>query len=123
MTGMRATITATSDQTSVLVEDDYGDRLLARLPALSSSTHPRALPALLESLALWNGHPLHVVLCVDELFDWRLSGLTDTLDLATNTLFYRVEIVPLQHRAKHRAKRLSGLGSFATERAVRRRMG
>ncbi len=123
MAGMRATITATPDQTSVLVEDDDGDRLLARLPALSSSTHPRALPTLLESLALWSGRPLHVVLCVDEMFDWRHSGLTDTLDLATDTLFYRVEVVPLQHRAKRRAKRLSGLGSFATERAVRRRMG
>jgi hypothetical protein len=120
---MKATVTATLDQTRILVEDNSGDRLLARLPALTSCTHARALPTLLESLALWSGAPLHVVLCVDEMFDWQRSGLVDALDIATDTLFYRVEVVPLQHGPKLRAKRLSRLGSFARERAVRRSMG
>jgi len=72
---MRATITATTSQTRVLIEDESGDRLLARLPPLTQVAHPRALSTLLEALALWCGQPVPVALCVDETFDWQRSGL------------------------------------------------
>lgn len=120
---MQVTITVTDRQTRILVQDETGDRLLAQLPPLSSARHPRALPTLLESLALWSGAAVPVVLSVDELSDWQRSGLSDVLDFGTETLFYRVEVVPLQYTRGRRPKRLRGLGSFASERSAGRRLG
>jgi hypothetical protein len=120
---MKASITITDRQTRVLVQDETGDRLLARLPPLSSARHPRALPTLLEALALWCGQLVPVVLSVDELSDWQRSGLCDALDIGTETLFYSIEIVPLERARELRPKRLRGLGSFAGERSAARRNG
>jgi hypothetical protein len=122
---MKASITITAQQTRILVQDETGDRVLARLPPLLSATHPRALPTLLEALALWCGQMVPVVLSVDELFDWQRSGLSDALDFGLETIFYTVEIVPHErdHRRGSRAKRLRGLGSFASERSAARRVG
>jgi hypothetical protein len=122
---MKASITITARQTRVLVQDETGDRMLAQLPPLSPTTHPRALPTLLEALALWCGQVVPVVLSVDELFDWQRSGLSDALDFGTETLFYSVEIVPLERQRRRglRPKRLRGLGSFAGERSAGRRIG
>jgi hypothetical protein len=50
---MTATVRTTLDETRILVSDETGDRLIARLPPLRSS-HRWALRALLESLALWS---------------------------------------------------------------------
>lgn len=122
---MKASITITAQQTRILVHDETGDRMLAQLPPLSSVRHPRALPTLLEALALWCGQLVPVVLSVDELFDWQRSGLSDALDFGVETIFYTVEIVPIEHERRRgsRAKRLRGLGSFASERAAGRRVG
>ncbi len=120
MPAMRATITATAAETRILVEDESGDRLIARLPPLSLAAHGRALPTLLEALTLWQGQTLPVVMYVDESFDWTRSGLADALGFGLETLFYRVEIVPLEARRHQRPKRLSGLGSFSAERRRRR---
>lgn len=117
---MRATITATPYETRILVQDATGDRLLARLPPLGVAAHPRALPSLLESMALWCGATVPVVLYVDETSDWEWSGLCDALGFGLETLFFEIEVVPLEHR-RRRAKRLTGLGSFAPERSGRRR--
>jgi hypothetical protein len=120
---MRATITATPTETRVLVQDATGDRLLARLPSLSAAAHPRALSVLLESLALWGGATVPTVLFVDERSDWQRSGLSDALGFGIETLFFTVEIVPLDHRQRRRARRLTGLGNFTAERSVHRRGG
>ncbi len=120
---MRATITATADETRILVQDASGDRLIARLPSLPCASHPRALPCLVEALALWCGTKIPVVLYVDERFSWDASGLFDALGFGVETLFYEVEVVPLEHRRHRSAKRLTGLGSFARERSARRRTG
>ena len=118
---MRATITATANETRILVQDASGDRLLARLPSLSCAAHPRALPFLVEALALWCGAKVHVVLYVDERFEWEDSGLSDVFGFGLETLLFEVELVPLEHRRSRGAKRLTGLGSFARERSARRR--
>lgn len=120
---MRATITATPSETRVLVQDQTGDRLLARLPPVTAVAHPRAMPSLLEALALWCGEAIPVVLFVDETFDWQRSGLSDALGLGVHSLFFQVEVVPLDHRRRPHAKRLTGLGSFAPERSAHRRTG
>lgn len=120
---MRATITATATETRILVQDATGDRLLARLPPLAAIAHPRAIPSLLESLALCSGAMVPTVLYVDERSDWQRSGLCETLGFGLETPFFEVEVVPLEHRQRRSAKRLTGLGSFAMERAACRRTG
>lgn len=117
---MRVTITITRAETRVLVQDGDGDCMRARLPAFTSYTHHRALPTLLESLALWCNQAVHVVLCVDESFEWRRTCLSDTLDIAVGALLYQIEVVPLPHESRSRAKRLTAAG-FARERSVWRR--
>lgn len=119
---MRATITATASETRILVQDASGDRLLARLPSLRCAAHPRALPCLVEALALWCGAKVPVVLFVDERFSWEQNGLSDAFGFGLDTLFFEVEVVPAEPR-RGSVKRLIGLGSFARERSARRRTG
>lgn len=57
----------------LLVSDETGDVLKARLPL--SPRHPRALLTLLEGLSLWSGEVLSVVVSVAESSDWVGSGL------------------------------------------------
>lgn len=113
---MRVTITATPTETRILVQDPSGDLLLARLPSLTCAAHPRALPCLMEALALWCGSKVPVVLYVDERCSWEQSGLSDALGCGLETLFFEVELVPLEPRRRRGGKRLTGLGSFARER-------
>ena len=116
---MTATVRTTIDETRILVSDETGDRLIARLPPLRSS-HPWALRALLESLALWSDRRLHVVLYVAESCYWQHLGLSEAFELATDSLHLEVDIVP--HEAlQRRARRLTGLGSFDRERRLQRR--
>ena len=117
---MRATVTATAEETRILVQDASGDRLVARLPPLRQAAHPRALPSLVEALALWSGARVRVVLYVDERFSWDQSGLSDALGFGLDTLLFEVDVVPLEPRRHRGAKRLTGLGSFARERRVAR---
>jgi hypothetical protein len=116
---MTATVRTTLRETRLLVCDATGDRLIARLPPLQAS-HRWALKTLLESLALFSGERLRVVLCVDESSSWERLGLCDALAFGEQSLHLDVELVP--HETP-RAKRLTGLGSFAFERSQCRKAG
>lgn len=122
MSRMIATVTATLRETRVLARDSAGDRLIARLPPLAQS-HRWGLKTLLESLALWSHQPLRVVLFVEESCDWEQLGLCDALGLESSGLHLDVEIVPHEVHRRSRARRLTGLGSFAPERQNLRRAG
>src|SRR5215831_20462836 len=113
---MTATVRATLDETRILVSDETGDRLLARLPALHAS-HRWALRGLLESLALWSERRLRVVLHADDSCDWQRLGLADAFEFAADAMHLDIEIVPLGARVS-RAKHLIGLGSFEPERRL-----
>lgn len=122
MLQMIATVTVTLRETRVLAKDGAGDRMIARLPPLGQS-HRWALKTLLEALALWSERPLRVVLFVDDSCDWKRLGLCDALGLESGGLHLDVEIVPHEVRQRSRARRLTGLGSFASERQSLRRVG
>ena len=47
-----------------------------------TTPHPRALPTLLEALALWYQAPVHAVLCATEEASWCRLGLLDDLLLS-----------------------------------------
>jgi hypothetical protein len=118
---MTATVRISPDETRILVRDELGDRLIARLPALHSS-HRWALRALLESLALWSQHRLRVVLSADDSCDWQSLGLADAFEFASDSLHLDVDVVPHEGRPG-RLRPLVGLGSFRRERCLQRRVG
>ena len=115
MSSIRATVTASSCETRILVQDSMGDVLLARLGPLEFA-HRYALRMLLEGIALWEQQTADVVLCADDSFDWHRVGLFDALGVARETALLKVELAPVERRPLRRATRLIGLGSFARER-------
>ncbi len=121
MSTLIATVVVTLSETRLLVCDLTGDRLIARLPPLRAS-HRWALKALLESLALFSGERLRVVLAADDSSTWEQLGLCDALNFADDGLHLDIEIVP-HPQERCRAKRITGLGSFAVERRRIRRAG
>lgn len=116
---MMAIVRITVDETRILVHDEAGDRLVARLPPLYGS-HRWALRALLESLALWSQRRLRVVLSADDSCDWQSLGLADAFEFASDSLHLDVAIVP--HERRRGVRHLTGLGSFRAERDLRRRI-
>ena len=95
--------------TRVLVRLDDDDVLKAVLRTPSSPPHPRALPALLEAMALWHQTPVHAVLSANEEESWCRLGLLDDLWLSIDAAHYSVELRP---RERERRLRITGLGSF-----------
>jgi hypothetical protein len=122
MSSMRATVTASSCTTRVLVQDSLGDVLLARLGSIEHA-HRYALRMLLEAVALWEQQPLGIVLCADDSCDWHRMGLFEAVGVARETALLKVELVPVEPRPLRRATRLTGLGSFARERGFLRSSG
>ena len=122
MSSMRATVTASSCTTRVLVQDSLGDVLLARLGSIEHA-HRYALRMLLEAVALWEQQPVGVVLCADDNCDWHRMGLFEAIGVARETALLKVELVPTEPRPLCRATRLTGLGSFARERGFLRSSG
>ena len=115
---MIATVTVTSSETRILVQDGLGeDQMIARLPPIATA-HRWALQTLLESLALWTNTPVHVVLYADETYEWERLGLLDALGFESDGLHINVEIIPCPSRpgSSARAKWLRGMGGFAQER-------
>jgi hypothetical protein len=115
MSSIRATVTASSCETRILVQDSIGDVLIARLGPLELA-HRYALRMLLEGIALWEQQTTDVVLCADDSFDWHRVGLFDALGVARETALLKVELAPVELRRGQRGTRLTGLGSFARER-------
>jgi hypothetical protein len=95
--------------TRVLVRLGDDEVLKAILPAPAPPPHVRALPTLLEAIALWHQAPVRAVLAAAEQESWLRLGLVDPLELGRGTVHYTVELL---HRAPGRGQRISGLGSF-----------
>lgn len=83
--------------------------LKARL--LPSVAHPRAVPTLLEALALWQGSTVRAALVVDDVdgSSGTRLGLDSWVGLAGPPL-YEVEFVP--RRKPHHRDALDGMGAF-----------
>jgi hypothetical protein len=115
MSSIRATVTASSCTTRILIQDSLGDVLLARLGSIEHAQR-YALRMLLEAIALWEQQAMEVVLYADDSCDWHRTGLFEALDVARETALLKIKLVPSELRPVRRVTRLTGLGSFARER-------
>lgn len=98
------------DETRVLATAGPMESVLkARL--LPSVAHPRAVPTLLEALALWQGMPIRAALVVDDTDGSCATrlGLDSRAGLSGPPL-YDVEFVP-RRKPRHRDP-LDGMGAF-----------
>jgi hypothetical protein len=104
-------IDSRSNETRVLAMSGPKETVLkARLSA--TVQHRRALPTLLEALALWQGMPVRAVVVADDPDGSSLTRLKldyVLADLGADPL-YRLEFVP-GHRRRHRDV-LDAMGAF-----------
>lgn len=117
MSSIRATVTASSSETRILIRDVAGDLLIARLGPLEQ-TQRFALRGLLEAVALWDQQRIDVVLFADDGSSWERTGLLDALGVARDAALLKIDLVPAEVRRGGRSKRLVGLGSFEHERRL-----
>ena len=90
--------------------------LKARL--LRPAVHPRALPTLLESLALWQGQTVHVALAAEDRGVGADLSAYDGVRLDDGTPLYTVQWVPAPDRARRRHRDLRGVGDFCDLRRL-----
>ena len=73
--------------------------------------HPRAIPTLLEALALWEGEPVRAALCVDASVDGHARRLVrDLYPLNELTPLYQLDVVDVHRRKRREA--IEGMGDF-----------
>ena len=103
------TIKASSTETALLIKQGPDEVMIARLgpPSLA---HPRALPALMEALALWFQSRICVVLCAASEQVASSTGLVDGLGCGLGTLHFEVDVVLPGDRRP--GVRLRGLGDL-----------
>lgn len=89
-----------------------GERPALRARLSSSPSHPRALIALLESLSLWYGTPLHAVLDADAEDVRRFPQKWSVLLGDAPELAVRVEWVSVPTARRSRDRFLGRLGEF-----------
>jgi hypothetical protein len=99
-------------ETRVLVTAGSGPTLLkARLAP--QPWHQRALPSLLEALALWQRQQVHAVLVADaEDGTFATSLCPDLAAEHSRNPLYSLDVVEGRRRPPRRRDRLEGLGDF-----------
>lgn len=99
-------------ETRVIATEGAGTTLLkARLAP--HPWHQRALPSLLEALALWQKRPVHAVLVVDAGDStFATSLLPDLAAEHARSPLYSLDVVEGRRRPPRRSDRIDGLGDF-----------
>lgn len=90
--------------------------LKARLAA--EPHHPRALPTLLEAIALWQGRSVRAALAADEKVEGSDSTLFRGIVPDDGGALFTLDWVPAGARALHRHRDIRGFGEFADLRKV-----
>jgi hypothetical protein len=99
-------------ETRVLATEAAGRPLLkARLAP--QPWHQRALPSLLEALALWQSRQVHAVLVAGDLDASSVTSLCpDLADEHVRSPLYTLDLVEGHRRPPRRSDRIDGLGDF-----------
>jgi hypothetical protein len=73
--------------------------------------HPRAIPSLLEAIALWAGQPVRAVLAADEpSTSFGSTNWLDDLELCRRSPLYDISVVPRSRPSLR--EEITGLGDF-----------
>lgn len=105
-------IAPSKGETRVLAIGQAQDPLLKARLSLSPS-HPRALPTLLEALALWQGEKVYGALIADDRVNTCETTLfTDCFAIVDPTPLFQLTIVG-HIGAQDRRKPITGMGHFA----------
>lgn len=98
-------------ETRILATAGVAETLLkARLS--STPRHPRALPTMLEALALWQGQPVRAALCVGVPDSGCATNFSrDWFGADAATPLYSLDVVDARRRPRRRDD-LGGLGDF-----------
>lgn len=87
-------------------------RTLLKAHLSAHPRHHRALPALLEALALWEGEPVRAALVADdEAASSGTSLFRDCLDLVSSPPLFQLEVVG-RHRVRDNTSTIRGVGDF-----------
>lgn len=81
-------------------------------------SHPRALPTLLEAIALWQGTQVRAALCAAERDGASDSSLYRAAFDDFGGPLYTLNWVPVESRARRRHRDLNGVGDFADLRQL-----
>lgn len=110
MRSLWVAIDSRCDQTRILATAGPKETVLkARLSA--TAQHPRAVPALLEALALWEGMPVRAAVIADGTDGSSATRLRlDSFADFVGEPLYKLEFVP-GHKRRHRDL-LDGMGAF-----------
>jgi hypothetical protein len=96
--------------TRILVRMDDDVVLKAALLPCYWGPHRRAIPTLLEAMALWHQAPVRAVISARDVASWSRLGLAEDLDGGVQTAHFTVE---MRAPVRERGQRIRGLGSFA----------
>jgi hypothetical protein len=102
-------ILKTSPRSTRMLVRVHDDDVLKAALMPPSTSHPRALPTLLEALSLWHQAPVRVVLCAAEAESWCRLGLLDELWTSLDMVHYTVELRGLW---RDPPQRIAGFGDF-----------
>jgi hypothetical protein len=108
MNPILVTLAPEATHVRVLMTGPDGEMMRAVLGA-PARMHRAAARTMLEGLALWEQHPLSVVLYVDDRDDGCAMGLLDALGMGERTLHYEVGVAV---KGAGRRRRLGSVGSF-----------
>lgn len=115
-------ITATAQETRVLLTQGPNEVMKARLRAVATPAHRFAGPMLCEAMALWHDQRVRAVVSAESEDVLFALGLCDGFGVARATLHYVVQPMFMDELPR-RGQRLSGLGNFRGERRLRRSLG
>lgn len=117
MSNLWMAISPNSRATRVIAMAGASETILkARLA--SQPAHPRALPTLLEAIALWQGEKVHAALCAAGRDGESDSSLFRAAFADFGGPLYSLEWVPAEGRARRRHRDLAGVGDFADLRRL-----
>jgi hypothetical protein len=103
--------------TRVIAMAGTGETILkARLSRQPS--HPRALPTLLEAIALWQGVQVHAALCVADRDGASDSSLYRDAFADFGRPLYTLEWIPAAALGRRRRRDIHGVGDFADLRQL-----
>ncbi len=103
--------------TSVVVMTGPAETILKATLSREPS-HPRALPTLLEAIALWEGAKVHAALGADERRSGFDSNLYRDVFGASFAPLFEVDVVPVGRVRRDRGRVVRGMGDLRDARQL-----